>query len=98
MTLTAAAGRVTAADVALDRDQPGFDRATMDGYALRLAPRDRYRVVHLAVPGERSAGARIQPSWFESGVDLTGRQLAVQGIQPPALLPESAVLIHLVAR
>ncbi len=30
-----ALGRVLAADVALDRDLPAFDRAAMDGYALR---------------------------------------------------------------
>jgi molybdopterin molybdotransferase len=32
--LAAARGRALAEDVRLDRDQPGFDRATMDGYAL----------------------------------------------------------------
>lgn len=32
--LAIAAGRVLAEDVALDRDQPPFDRATMDGYAV----------------------------------------------------------------
>jgi len=34
VTLMQAGGRVLAADVLLDRDQPGFDRATMDGYAV----------------------------------------------------------------
>jgi len=34
--LAAAAGRVLAGDVALDRDQPPFDRSTMDGYAVAL--------------------------------------------------------------
>ncbi len=32
--LRAARGRVLASDVRIDRDQPGFDRATMDGYAV----------------------------------------------------------------
>lgn len=32
--LRAARGRVLARDVRIDRDQPGFDRATMDGYAV----------------------------------------------------------------
>ena len=32
--LRAARGRVLATDVRMDRDQPGFDRATMDGYAV----------------------------------------------------------------
>ena len=43
--LAEAAGRVCAERVSMDRDQPGFDRATMDGYALRwVAGQDRYRV------------------------------------------------------
>ena len=32
--LRAAHGRVLAEDIAIDRDQPGFDRATMDGFAV----------------------------------------------------------------
>ncbi|MEO1698463.1 MAG: molybdopterin molybdotransferase MoeA [Planctomycetota bacterium] len=32
--LASALGRVLSADVAIDRDQPGFDRATMDGFAV----------------------------------------------------------------
>lgn len=32
--LRTARGRFLAADVRIDRDQPGFDRATMDGYAV----------------------------------------------------------------
>jgi molybdopterin molybdotransferase len=35
VSLEAALGRVLAADVAADRDLPAFDRAAMDGYALR---------------------------------------------------------------
>jgi molybdopterin molybdotransferase len=35
--LAAAAGRVLAADVYLDRDQPPFDRSTRDGFAVRAA-------------------------------------------------------------
>ncbi len=33
--LLAGAGRVLAAAVVADRDQPAFDRATRDGYAVR---------------------------------------------------------------
>ena len=56
--LAAAAGRVLAADVALGRDQPGFDRATMDGYALRLdGERDRFEVVGTVHAGETAAAA-----------------------------------------
>jgi molybdopterin molybdotransferase len=35
--LAAAAGRVLAADVAADRDQPPFDKSAMDGFACRRA-------------------------------------------------------------
>jgi len=43
-SLRDARGRVLAEDVAIDRDQPGFDRATMDGFAV-------------ALPGCREGGA-----------------------------------------
>ncbi len=36
LALTDAAGRVVAQDIQLQTDQPSFDRATMDGYALCL--------------------------------------------------------------
>ena len=39
--------------------------------------------------------ARTQPSWLAEGIELTGRQLAAHGVQPPVLLPESAVLFAL---
>src|SRR5262245_49507854 len=54
--VTAAAGRVLAADVVSDCDLPPFDRVMMDGYALRAAdsgPGARLRVVE-----EVAAGAR----------------------------------------
>ncbi|MCP3920408.1 MAG: molybdopterin molybdotransferase MoeA [bacterium] len=57
VALTQAAGRVVASDIHLDRDQPGFDRATMDGYALRLAAGDRYRVVGTVFAGTTFDGA-----------------------------------------
>ena len=62
-----------------------------------LEPDARYRVEHLAVPGERLGAARSQTRWFTEpgGVVLTGRQLASHGIQPPTLHPESAVLFFL---
>jgi hypothetical protein len=41
--------------------------------------------------------ARRQPTWVAEGIELTGRQLAVHGLQPPVLDPESAVLLHLAA-
>jgi alpha-galactosidase len=60
-----------------------------------LDPDRRYRVAHVALPGERWGMARTQPSWLVDGIELTGRQLAAHGLQPPVLLPESAVLFTL---
>ncbi|MFT7678888.1 MAG: molybdopterin molybdotransferase [Planctomycetota bacterium] len=54
-------GRVLAEAVAMDRDQPSFDRATMDGYALCLdGERDRFRVVGTVLAGQAHAG-QLQP-------------------------------------
>jgi molybdopterin molybdotransferase len=56
VAVTAAAGRVLAADVVSDSDLPPFDRVMMDGYAVRAAdagPGARLRVV-----AEVAAGAR----------------------------------------
>ena len=41
LPLAEAAGRVIAEDISLSGDQPPFDRATMDGYALCLKPEQR---------------------------------------------------------
>lgn len=53
LNLARASGLLLAETVVADRDYPPFDRATMDGYAVRLA--DRGRVV--PVGGEVAAGA-----------------------------------------
>jgi molybdopterin molybdotransferase len=57
--LTAAAGRVLAADVVAEVAVPGFDRAAMDGYALRgsetFGP-DAYNPLEFAVVGEALPG------------------------------------------
>lgn len=56
LPLDRALGRVLAEPVVMDRDQPSFDRATMDGYALAL-PRDggpaltEFRVVGTVAAG-----------------------------------------------
>lgn len=53
-----ALGRVLAVDVAIDRDQPGFDRATMDGFAVVLDGEARTFAVRGSVPaGTRFEGA-----------------------------------------
>jgi molybdopterin molybdotransferase len=58
--LAAAAGRVLAADVRSDRDQPPFHRSTRDGFALRaadLAGAAPDRPASLRLIGEVAAGA-----------------------------------------
>jgi len=54
-----ACGAVLAAPIAADRDQPPFDRAEMDGYAVRAA--DIRAGVRLRVIGETPAGAGPGP-------------------------------------
>lgn len=57
VALADAAGRILAEDVRLGGDQPPFDRATMDGYALCLDPgRPAYRVVATVAAGSTFAG------------------------------------------
>lgn len=58
---------------------------------LRLPGLDPDRRYHV---GELPLGRRGQPF---APVTLTGRQLAVHGVQLPVLSPESGVLLHLVA-
>jgi alpha-galactosidase len=54
-----------------------------------LDPAARYRVEHVPMPGSAWA-------WAQSGIELTGTQLATHGIQLPRQHPESGVLLHLV--
>jgi molybdopterin molybdotransferase len=59
VTLSAAAGRVLAAAVASAVDVPGFDRAMMDGFALRaasVAGASVYNPIELPVVGEAFPG------------------------------------------
>ena len=61
--LLEAAGRVLAEDVRTDRDQPPFDRATRDGFAVRAAEWSaaaRARVVGQVRAGERWRGDAVQ--------------------------------------
>src|ERR687893_2310323 len=55
VALGEARGRVLAEDVAADTDLPPFDRALMDGYAVR-AEDTRGAPVRLRVVGEAAAG------------------------------------------
>ena len=59
-----------------------------------LDPHAVYRVVPLA-PGDESQGpARQAVPWWNSGVRLSGRALAVAGLQAPVLFPERLVLVR----
>ncbi|MEY2741409.1 MAG: hypothetical protein RL283_1511 [Actinomycetota bacterium] len=69
-----------------------------------LDPARRYRVARVALPGERAdrptGSARHDPAWLAPGaapLEMTGEALATLGVQPPALWPEQAFVVHLVA-
>ena len=57
----------------------------------------RYTIRRIDLPGEVLGMALSQPAWWAAGepLVLTGRQLALHGLQPPVLHPETAVLVHL---
>jgi molybdopterin molybdotransferase len=61
--LRAAAGRVLAAPIVSDVDVPGFDRATMDGYAVRADAVDgaaAYNPIALRVVGDAMPGSPFE--------------------------------------
>lgn len=58
--LAQAHGRVLRAPVAAERDQPSFDRATMDGYALCFADWQDSRARRFSLQGFQAAGAPAQ--------------------------------------
>jgi molybdopterin molybdotransferase len=63
VALAASAGRVLAEVVAADRDQPPFDRATRDGFAMRaeeFSAGTRLRVVGQVRAGEAWAGGEVE--------------------------------------
>lgn len=60
-----------------------------------LQARRIYVVECVPIPGGVSGATRTQPSWLTTPIRLTGEQLAVIGIRPPVLHPETAVLVHL---
>ena len=64
--LTAARGRVLAEDVIADTDLPPFDRALMDGYAVRAA--DTIGApVRLRIVGEAAAGRGFRRGTLQAG-------------------------------
>ena len=58
LPLLEAVGRTLAAAVVADRDQPAFDRATRDGYAVRAGDGER-RVIGMVRAGERWDGSAL---------------------------------------
>jgi len=82
-----ALGRVLAEDVASDLDQPPFDRAMMDGYALRSE--DATAPITLAVIGRLAAGQVF--------AGKVGREQAVR-IMTGAPLPQGADAVQQVEK
>lgn len=69
---------------------------TPDMVRVRGLDRDAsYRVAVVDVPGGVHAMGRRQPDWLTSGIVMRGVDLETIGIQPPAIVPESAVLFSL---
>jgi len=60
-----------------------------------LKPDALYEVQELAPGDPVPAGQR--PDWMNAPLRMTGRALAVHGLQPPLLDPDRSVLVHLVA-
>ena len=99
--LTDADGRVLAEDVRLDRDVPGFDRATMDGYAVALdGDSTTFTVVGTVHAGENKdiapspgeairimTGAPCPPGVTVVPIERTNRGLETVTIEADALLP-----------
>src|SRR5947209_12067812 len=84
VTLADALGRVLAEDVLADTDLPPFDRAQMDGYAVRSADL-RALPARLRVVGEAAAGRgwRGVMSKGEAGRIMTGASVpaGADGVQ-----------------
>jgi alpha-galactosidase len=58
-----------------------------------LVPERTYTVTHLPL-GKAGGIGHTQPEWMTSSVTCTGRELAVVGLQPPSMWPESGMLVH----
>jgi molybdopterin molybdotransferase len=87
--LLAGLGRVLAETIVADRDQPAFDRATRDGYAVRST--DLVEIpARLKVVGELKAGARPDPESCRVG---TGEAVEIMTGAP---LPSGADAVVMV--
>ena len=65
-----------------------------------LAADRQYRIERVRLPGggAEHGPARTSPAWLTTGAEMSGRELATFGLQLPVMNPESALLVHLVAR
>ena len=59
-----------------------------------LDPERSYTVTSLPL-GKLGGIGRTLPAWMSSPITCTGHELAVIGLQPPSLWPESGVLVYL---
>ena len=72
------------------------DRVRIDGldgttlYRVNMAPM-------LIMAHVELGPAAVQPAWLRNGLMATGQQLAVVGLQPPIMNPESAIIISIQA-
>jgi alpha-galactosidase len=62
-----------------------------------LDPVRRYDIRAVVIAAPVSGPARRQPAWLVDGLSLTGRELELIGVQPPAMDPEQALVLHLTA-
>ena len=87
--LLATAGRVLAEEVRADRDQPAFDRATRDGFAVRAAEWTagrRLRVVGLVRAGETWSGKALS-SW--EAVEIMTGAAVPSGVDAVAMVEDA---------
>jgi alpha-galactosidase len=59
-----------------------------------LLPDRAYTVTPLPL-GTSGGIGHTRPEWMTSPVTCTGRELAVVGLQPPSMWPESGMLVHI---
>ncbi len=85
-----ARGRVLTRPIIVDRDQPPYDRATTDGFAVRASDRDRWvTVVGETMPGQSPSG-ELGPG---EAIIVTTGTCCPPGTE--AVVPTSAVAVSL---
>ncbi len=55
----------------------------------------RYEIAEIALPGGRPGPGRSEPAWLDAPITMSGAALAAVGLQPPAMYPETAILLRL---